>query len=144
MKTEKIDFLLDVKDGFPPISVERINAKFCGDGMYELENTPFFAPETAFGDIVTASLTPHGRLQFDSCVRPSSYKSISIIILDESMDRELMDDLRGRDCVIEYGEFGVFRMLAVGVPPATDYVAIKALLDKHELDGKISYAELVA
>jgi hypothetical protein len=144
MMTEKIDFELEVIDGYPPISTERLNAKACGEGNFEILNTPFFVPETAYGDIVTASISRRGRLEFVRCVKSSPYKAVSVIILDAEMDRQLMDDLRGRDCVIEYGEFGVYRMLAIGVPPTTDYVAIKALLDKHEKSSKLSYSELVA
>jgi hypothetical protein len=35
-------------------------------------------------------------------------------------------------------------MLVVGVPPTTDHIATEALIDKHELDGNINYAELCA
>jgi hypothetical protein len=142
--TKKIDFELEVIDGFPPISIERLNAKPWGDKYFEIQNTPFFVPETAYGDIVAVAQSGEGRLVFDGCVKPSTYKAISIIILDAEMDRQLMDDLRGRDCVVEYGEFGVYRVLAVGVPSSSDYVAIRALLDGHKAKGKISFAELVA
>lgn len=35
-----------------------------------------------------------------------------------------MDLLRGLDCVIKYGEFGVYRVLGVAVPSATDYASL--------------------
>lgn len=143
-KIQKIDFELDVEDGYPPISVERLNARDCGNGQFEIVNTPFFIPETAYGDIVTAAKDLNGRLHFDGCVKTSAYKALSVIILNLEMDRQLMDDLRGRGCVIEYGEFGPYRMLAIGVPPTADFAAIKNILDRHQQAGKLSYAELVA
>ncbi len=144
MVTKKIDFELDVEDGYPPISVERLNAKDCGNGEFEILNTPFFVPETAYGDIVTATEGADGRLSFVGCVKASQYKALSIIILDAEMDRQIMDDFRGRDCIIEYGEFGVYRMVAIGIPPTTAFPAIKTILDGYEKSGKLSYAELVA
>jgi hypothetical protein len=143
MKTCKIDFDLEVVDGFPPIAIERLNATACDDGTYRIENSPFFVSETAYGDVVTVSAYSNGRFKFVTCIKESPYKAISIIILDEAMDTQLMDDLRGLDCIIEYGEFGIYRMLAVGVPPSTDYGSIKKFLDIYESDGKLSYSELV-
>jgi hypothetical protein len=46
--------------------------------------------------------------------------------------------------VIEYGEFGDLRMVAVGVPESVDYMPIRSSLDEYERLGKLSYAELVA
>lgn len=143
MGTEKIDFELDVEDGYPPISVERLNARDCGNGEFEILNTPFFVPETAYGDIVTVTESSDGRRRFAGCIRSSPYKAISIIILDPEMDSQLMDDLRGQSCVIEYGEFGVYRMVAIGIPPEVEYSKIKTILDAYEQNGKLSYAELV-
>lgn len=144
MTLEKIDLDLEIEDGYPPISVERLNARALGKDEFEILNTPFFAPEIAYGDIVIAPKDEDGRRRITRCVANSPFKALSIIILADEMDRQLMDDFRGHDCVIEYGEFGDYRMLAVGVPPTADYGSIKDVLDCHETNGKISYAELVA
>jgi hypothetical protein len=55
-----------------------------------------------------------------------------------------MDLFRGHDCIIEYGEFGKLRMVAVGIPESADYAYIQKILDAYESAEKISYAELVA
>lgn len=144
MNTTKIDFSLTIENGYPPISVERLNARECDSGEFEILNSPFFVKELAYGDLVTAAPTAEGRLAFVSCSKASSFKALSIIILDDEMDRTLMDNFRGHDCVIEYGEFGAFRMVAVGIPESADYESIRKILDAHESAGKISYAELVA
>jgi hypothetical protein len=144
LDTTKIDFNLEIDDGYPPISVERLNAKECDSGRYQILNSPFFAREVAYGDLVTANLTPEGRLLFGTCVKTSSFKALSIIVLSEAMDSELMDLFRGHNCVIEYGEFGALRMLAVGVPKTANYNGIRSKLEAFESAGEISYAELVA
>ena len=143
MAEKKIDFLLDVEDGYPPINVERLTAHDEGMGNYKMMNTPFFVKEMAYGDIVSADKSPDGRLVFRDCISQSTFKAISIILLDPEMDTVLMDLFKGHDCIIEYGEFDRLRMVAVGIPSTADYSQIKAKLDSLENSGKLSYAELV-
>lgn len=141
---EKIAFSLEVDHGYPPISVEWVNAEALDEDRFVIRNSPFFVEELAYGDVVTVTCSADGVLEFESCVEQSSFKALSIIILNERMDRELMDFFRGLQCVIEYGEFGKKRMLAVGVPDTVDYTKVKQALDGYETSGLISYAELVA
>jgi hypothetical protein len=144
VSTVKIEFPLEVEDGYPPISVESLNARQIEDCQFELLNTPFFAKNVAYGDVVTAATHQDGRWIFESCRKVSGFKAISIILFDDSLDIELLDLLRGLQCVIEYGEFGRLRMVAVGVPESVDYIPIRNSLDGYEQLGKLSYAELVA
>lgn len=141
--TDKIEFFLDVEDGYPPISVERLTAYHIGGGQYKIMNTPFFVKELAYGDIVTVDRSPDGGLVFHECISQSSFKAISIILLDPEMDTVLMNLFKGHDCIIEYGEFGALRMVAVGIPSTADYPCMKSKLDSLENLGKLSYAELV-
>jgi Domain of unknown function (DUF4265) len=144
MECIKIDFSLDIEDGYPPINVERLNAKEFAPDQYEILNSPFFIKEIAYGDVVTATKTSEGRLKFTSCVKKSPFKAISVIILDEEMNSKLMDLFRGRNCVIEYGEFGQLKMVAIAIPETEDYQLIRDSLEAFECAGMISYAELVA
>jgi Domain of unknown function (DUF4265) len=144
MSTTKIEFPLQVEDGYPPISFESLNARPVEDGRFEILNTPFFSENVAYGDVVIALRHQDGRLVFDAVVTFSGFRSISIILFDDSLDAHLLDILRGLQCVIEYGEFGALRMVAVGIPEAVDYDPIRASLDEYERLGKLSYAELVA
>ena len=140
----KIEFRLQIEDGYPPISVESLNARQVESGQFEILNTPFFVKNVAYGDRVTAIQQQDGRLIFEACTVYSGFKAISIILLDESLDVGVLDLLRGLHCVIEYGEFGDLRMVAVAVPPSVDYTPIRHSLDEYERLGKLSYAELVA
>ena len=128
----KIEFPLEIEDGYPPISVESLNARRVENEQFEILNTPFFVKNVAYGDFVSASKQQDGRLVFDACTKWSGFKAISIILLDDSMDTEIMDLLRGLQCVIEYGEFGDLRMVAVGVPVSVDYTQIRNSLDAYE------------
>lgn len=53
-----------------------------------------------------------------------------------------MDLLRGLGCVIEYGEFGVFRVLSVAIPESADYVELRNQLENLEKQNKLSFEEL--
>jgi hypothetical protein len=93
--------------------------------------------------VFKASAGAHG-LIYARTVEHSGFRAISIILFTDELDEMIMDLLRGVGCVIEYGEFGALRMVAVGVPPAVDHSAIKRVLDHCEQREVISYAELVA
>ena len=75
-------------------------------------------------------------------VKRSPFTSLSIILLSNDLDTFLMDFFRGQQCVIEYGEFGRFRVLAVGAPPEANYLAIKQQLELLERQDKLSFSEL--
>jgi hypothetical protein len=131
------------EDGFPPISLELLNAEEISTGKFRICNAPYFAENVSYHDIVRARVTDvSGQLEFVELIEPSEFTSISIILLNELMDRFLMDLLRGLDCVVEYGEFGVYRVLAVAIPPSTDYASLKAQLADLEKEEQISFAEL--
>lgn len=140
----KIAFPLEVnEDGFPPIRVELLNATRLSERSYRIENAPFFVPNISFGDVVGAEpIGPNGQLQFTTVEAASDFTSISVILLDPAMDTLLMELLRGLECVIEYGEFGAYRVLAVSVPASADYASLRTKLMGLEADSKISFAEL--
>lgn len=129
-------------DGYPPIGVETLNASRLEENKFRLENTPFFVSGVAYGDIVEARQSLSGGYEFVQCLDESGFKSISIILLSESLDENLMDILRGCNAVIEYGEFNSMRMVAVSVPESFDYSHFRVLLNNFESEGLISYAEL--
>jgi hypothetical protein len=91
----KIEFPLEIEDGYPPISVESLNARPVENGQFEILNTPFFVKNVAYGNCVTAVKQQDGRLIFEACTTLSGFKAISIILLDDSLDIELLDLLRG-------------------------------------------------
>lgn len=140
----KVAYRLEVDDdGFPPISVELLNAKPLGENTFRIENAPFFASEVSFGDVVRARpLDRRDQYEFVELLEPSTYTALSIILFDESLETFLMDLFRGLRCVIEYGEFGPYRVAAVAVPQEADYFSIRQQLELLESQEKLSFAEL--
>lgn len=142
--TSKVVFHLEQNDdGFPPISIEMVNAKSFGDATFKIENAPFFTPNISYGDVVRAKPTDiPDQYEFEEVVEQSEFTTLSIIIMDESMDSFLMDFFRGLRCVIEYGEFGVYRVLAVAIPGTVEYAPVREQLQSLEDRELISFAEL--
>src|SRR3546814_1154913 len=90
------------EDGFPPIKVEMINAAPLGDGLFKIENAPFFTSNISYNDVVKESPTVVSeQYKFEEVVEQSQFAALSIIIMDESMDSFLMDLFRGLGCVID-------------------------------------------
>jgi len=131
------------EDGYPPIKYELLNATALPENTFRIENAPFFTPNISYHDIVRArdSEIP-GQFVFVDLVEGSAFTSVAIIILDPAIDVFLMDLLRGLNCVLEYGEFGSFRVLAVAVPASTNYRELRQQLEHLETQSKISFAEL--
>ena len=131
------------EDGFPPISIELLNADQLSGDTFRIRNAPFFAPNIAYLDLVKARPSSVvGQFDLLELVESSPFTCISIILLGTTLDHFMMDLLRGMGCVIEYGEFGAYRVLAVAVPPAADYASLRATLDELEVRELISYSEL--
>ena len=143
----KVVFPLEfIEEGFPPISVESLNARMDAHG-YVLDNTPFFAVGVARGDRVEVEPISDKTDQyaFKRVVASSSNKALSIILLEAGTKELVYQQFRERGCYCEYGEFGQagsLQMLAVSIPGDCDYEAVTRLLDELEAQGRLSYAEL--
>lgn len=140
----KILFRLEPdEDGFPPISVESLNAIPVSRSEFRLENAPFFVRDISYGCLVRANPSElKNSYEFQSVSAGSEFTSISIILLDPNVDDVLMKLLKPRDCVIEYGKFGELRMLAAAIPPSGNYPEVRDRLTTLEEQGMLSFAEL--
>lgn len=131
------------EDGYPPIKYELLNGTMLSGDSLRIDNAPFFVSNISYHDTLKVKETEiPGQFEFVELIEASTFTSISIIIMDASMDTFLMDLLRGLGCVIEFGEFGPYRILAVAVPASTDYEGLRSQLEHLEAQSKISFAEL--
>jgi hypothetical protein len=141
--TPKVKFRIEQDDGFPPIRAELLNATSLPGGHFRLENAPYFAQGVSYHDIVQASETGlPGVLEFIRVVERSDFTALSIILLDDGVDARLDAAFGGKDCIVEYSEFGGYRVVAVAVPPQVDYPSLRARLSELEQQDLISLAEL--
>jgi hypothetical protein len=141
--TPKVKFRIEQDDGFPPIRAELLNATPLPGGHFRLENAPYFAQGASYHDIVQAAETGlPGVYEFIRVVERSDFIGLSIILLDDAVDARLDAALDGKECIVEYGEFSGYRVVAVAVPPEADYMALKSQLSELEHLDLISLAEL--
>jgi len=140
----KVHFKLEPEgDGFPPIGVESLNGYCDRSDLVRLDNTPFFAIGVALGDVVLYEKHPSkNEYWYCGVYSESGNKALSIIFLDEACKEEVYQHLKSSGCYCEYGEFGNFNMLAVGVYASLNYSEIASYLGEKEAGGLISYAEL--
>ena len=144
MSVVKIDFKIENDgDDFPPIGVESLNAILLDSGLLQIDNVPFFIEEIAVGDVVKCLKSPEEKnYQFDEVIYEGTHKSVSILFIDDSCKENIYQFLKSKNCYCEYGEFGVFNMLAVDISADVIYEEIEQYLSKQESTGVISYAEL--
>lgn len=142
--TISISFDLEIEeDGWPPISTEILQALPLGDGKAQIDNTPFFVPSIALGDVVKV-YKPIGakHFRYDELIEEGGNYALSIILRDHHSKDTIIKLLSQAECYFEYGEFGITKMYGVSVNGEKAFHQIKVQLDELEARNIISYAEL--
>lgn len=74
------------EEGWPPIGSETLWAQPLGEGRYRLDTVPFFVPDLAVGDVVTAAPDDDGRLWAQRRESTGGHGTIRVIpLLDGSL-----------------------------------------------------------
>jgi hypothetical protein len=142
--SSKVKFFIEPNEyGFPPVRDELLDAIELPGGLLRLEDAAYFAEGVAYHDVVEAVPTGvPGEFAFVRVVGKSDFVPMSILLLHDDVDDWLMGLLRANGCVIAYGVFGAYRMLAVAVPPQAAFAPLREQLLALEELGRISVAEL--
>lgn len=116
---------------------ETVNAN---EGLYKLDNIPFYAPLIASDDIVFAEYDDTEKmLTYRHTVEYSGNSTVHIVIMDKSVEiNSVRDIFKEMGCVSERVNAGYF---AMEVPSNVDYKPIKQKLDELENKEIIGYAE---
>ena len=140
----KVVFELQVDgDGWPPAGSEGLWAVLVGPDVVRVDNTPFFVPGVACGDLVRVRRAEDGALLAGERLRWSGHCTIRVIPfrdgpLGGSRQRVL-------DAFAPLGVTGegieLFGMVALDVPPEADIAAVKRLLRDGARDGRWDYEE---
>jgi hypothetical protein len=139
----KVIFELDCVDGYPPIKYETLNAEHLSGNEFRIKNAPFFVSEVSYDDLVVAVETDNPeQFNFLFVQENSSYTSISILIFDDSIMDDVKQIFNGHNCIMEYGEFGIFHVFSVAIPESAPYFQLRQKLYRFEEREKISFAEL--
>ncbi|NVJ07027.1 DUF4265 domain-containing protein [Myxococcus sp. AM001] len=126
------------EDDYPPADSEGLWARPLGEGLFQLDNVPFFAKGVACEDVVSAELVD-GELLFQKVVRPSGHATLRLIIYDEEEVPSVKALLEKQGCAVERSH--VPGLISVDVPPAVSLDALKPLLDEGEDAERWGYEE---
>jgi len=134
----KVLFKLEKEDeDHPPVDYERLWARPLGEGLFALDNIPFFVRGISAGDVVAAQQGA-GEVVFSELVRESGSSTLRVIVFDETR----VEDVRRR--LQEFGcstELNVSKMLGVDVPPQVDLHAVRAWLMEEQSAGALEFED---
>jgi hypothetical protein len=135
----KIFFELEQdEDGYPPASVESLWARSVGEGLFKIDNIPFFATGVAVDDVV-AAIPDRGVLQYKDVVQPSGHSTLRIIVYEESQAAEVRALFKRMGCSTELSH--VPGLIAVDVPPSVSLESLRRMLDEGRSQGRWDYEE---
>ena len=135
----KIFFNLEQdEDGYPPASVESLWALPVGEGLFKIDNIPFFATGIAVDDIVSATLEGEV-LQYSDVVQPSGHSTLRVIVYDESQVAEVRALFKQMGCSTELSH--IPGLIAIDVPPSVSLDVLKPVLDEGRAKDRWDYEE---
>lgn len=115
---------------------ETIWAEALGDNLYKLKNSPFFADNISYGDIVFAAQPEEGSELLFKSVRERSRNSTYRIMLAGDTTRQTFDEhiqpLLDKNCT--YALYKDYQF-ALNVPPEVEFRLVDELLTKGEKEG---------
>jgi hypothetical protein len=126
------------EDGFPPADWEHLWATVADEGLYSIDNTPFFVYGISVGDVVKAELQS-GYLVYHATVKQSQHSTLRVMLFEEDEVEQVRKTLAGWGCTTELSHLP--GLVAVDVPPEASLPAIRSFLDEGEKAGKWEYEE---
>ena len=136
----KVRVLLDQETGWPDTESEGLWALPLTNGLFRIENTPFFAFALSNGDEISASPDDDDVLWLTGVVRRGGSMTVRIIPIDRT------DSLEG--IAAEFRAIGVagegfreYRLMALDLRPELDLPAIKKVLQAGVASGRWHYEE---
>lgn len=127
----KILFDLERVDDYPPFEVESVWADKIVDGMFRIDNIPFYVRGLALDDVVRAKPTSDGAWQFDSIAKTSGHSTLRVVFFESDIQEAFCKELEALGCQWE----GAYEpsLIAVDVPPSSDLsMVLKVLADGCE------------
>ncbi len=123
----KSKIILVYKDLEGNIAEEIVWAKALGNGLYQIDNIPFYAPNVSYNDIVTVE-NDEGLLYFDGLERSSGHSTIQVVFFDESKVKNVLEELVLLGCKWEGMEGKPY--YAIDVSPDIHYADVRNILNQ--------------
>jgi len=130
----KIRFDLEQdEDGYPPFTVECVWAEPLGDGLFRIDNSPWYVRGVSWRDVVRATENPEGDWDFVEVETYGGHSTIRVISMNKTAaDMEsLIEQLQSLGCSYE-SQGAANNIYSFDVPPNVDYRPIRRMLEKGE------------
>jgi hypothetical protein len=128
----------DEEDGF----VERMHA-VAQNGLYVLDNSPFYAFGISFGDVFSA-MQKDGDLAFSDVISRGGHSTYRIKLpvgREHAYFLEHWGELEQLGCTFEGSSANAERLYAIDVPPGVDVFKVYQVLEAKEQQGIWSFEE---
>jgi hypothetical protein len=126
------------EDGYPPTTEESLWVIPLGEGLFQVDNTPFFAWDLALGDVVAAD--PEEEVwRFKQVVRRSGHSTLRLLIYDVAKVTAVIEQFTALGCLSERSH--IPGLVALDVPPSTSWAEVKRLLTEGEATERWGYEE---
>lgn len=139
----KIRFLLSVQDAEQGVEAENLWALDLGNGLYKIDNIPFYVYGISCGDTVHAALA-EGRLTFQTVVQRGGHSTYRVLLksdrgVDDDRFRRLWKRLATMGCSREIARK---RLVAIDIPTEADADAVYGVLQIGKSDGTWVFEEV--
>ena len=123
---QKVRFELQQdEDGYPPDRWEGLWAYEVEQGLYRVDNIPFFAKGVSSGDVISTEQRD-GELQFKSVVRPSKNSVFRIYVVDVADVQSARESFRSLGCESEQSH--IPKLFTVEIPGNVPFEPVAHLL----------------
>ena len=125
------------EEDYPPVDYERLWARPLGEGLFEIDNIPFFVRGISAGDVV-ATQQGEGEVVFSELVRESGSSTLRVIVFDETHVEDVRRRLQAFGCSTE---LNVSKMLGVDVPAHINLQRVRAWLMEEQSSGTLEFED---
>lgn len=126
------------EDDYPPADFESLWATSLGEGLYRVENIPFFAEGIALGDVISAR-PEQDLLRFQGVVQPSGHRTLRVMVYDKQEVPAVREMLKRQGCDVEQSH--IPGLISVDVPPEVPLPVLRQLLAEGESQERWGYEE---
>lgn len=114
------------------------------DGLFILDNSPFYAFDISCGDVVRAKGEDQGVLDFDGVSERGGHSTYRVRLRAGNEHRQFLDRWRELEiigCSYEGSEVSERRLYSIDMPPSVPVHEAYSLLEKGEEDGVWDFEE---
>jgi hypothetical protein len=141
---KKINFELERdEDGYPPVGREGLWAYEVEQGLFCMDNIPFYVRGISCGDVVSAE-SDGEQLVFKKLVRPSPNSVVRVFVSDVAGVQAARDSFKALGCDSELSDFpdsSKPQMFALEIPGNVQFEPVGNLLAEGAESGRWEYEE---